>query len=113
MVTSIRVLAKLEAREYDAIILATAGLKRMGLEHLITKQLSADVMLPTCGQGALCIECRTGDQEIHRFIASLNDPISALCVHTERSVNAQLGGNCHIPLAVFCCNTSQPAVFTC
>ena len=99
-------LAKLEAGEYDAIILATAGLERMGLEHTITQLLSAEIMLPTCGQGALCIECRTNDQEVQRLIAGLNDPLSSLCVQTERSVNAQLGGNCHVPLAVFCTATS-------
>jgi hydroxymethylbilane synthase len=104
-------IAKLEAGEYNAIILATAGLERMGLEHLITEQLSADVMLPTCGQGALCIECRTDDQEIHQLIASLNDPVSALSIHTERSINAQLGGNCHVPLAVFCTVTPANQLF--
>lgn len=95
-------LAKLDAGEYDAIILAAAGLERMGMDHSITELLSDEIMLPTCGQGALCIECRTEDQEIQQLIAVLNDPVSALCVHTERRVNAQLGGNCHVPLAVFC-----------
>ena len=95
-------LSKLEDGEFDAIILAAAGLERMGLEHSITELLSEEIMLPTCGQGALCIECRTDDAEIQRLIACLNDPISALCVQTERRVNAQLGGNCHVPLAVFC-----------
>jgi hydroxymethylbilane synthase len=95
-------LAKLDAGEYDAIILAAAGLERMGLEEKITKFLTDDIMLPTCGQGALCIECRTDDLEIQQIINILNDPDSSLCVHTERSVNAQLGGNCHVPLAVFC-----------
>ncbi|MCL9685798.1 hydroxymethylbilane synthase [Legionella maioricensis] len=104
-------LAKLEAGEYDAIILATAGLERMGLEHIITERLSAEVMLPTCGQGALCIECRTDDQEIQQLIAGLNDPLSSLCVQAERSVNAQLGGNCHVPLAVFCTFTSPDQLF--
>ncbi|WP_045097336.1 hydroxymethylbilane synthase [Legionella fallonii] len=104
-------LAKLEAGEYDAIILAAAGLERMGFEQLITELLSADIMLPTCGQGALCIECRTDDQEIQQLIAALNDPISALCVQTERSVNAQLGGNCHVPLAVFCTVTPSNQLF--
>lgn len=99
-------LAKLEDGEYDAIILAAAGLERMGLEQVITEHLSAEMMLPTCGQGALCIECRTDDQEIQQLIAGLNDPVSSLCVQTERSVNAQLGGNCHVPLAVFCTVTS-------
>ncbi len=104
-------LAKLEAGEYDAIILAAAGLERMGLEHLITEFLSAEIMLPTCGQGALCIECRTDDQEIQQLITKLNDPTSALCVQTERSINAQLGGNCHVPLAVFCTLTSSNQLF--
>lgn len=95
-------LAKLDAGEYDAIILAAAGLERMGLEEKITEFLADDIMLPTCGQGALCIECRTDDLEMQQIISILNDPDSSLCVHTERSVNAQLGGNCHVPLAVFC-----------
>ncbi|KTC91956.1 hydroxymethylbilane synthase [Legionella cincinnatiensis] len=95
-------LEKLRSGEYQAIILAAAGLERMGFTHVITEQLSAKIMLPACGQGALAIECRTDDQEIHALVAALNDPISSLCVHTERQVNAQLGGNCHVPLAVFC-----------
>lgn len=95
-------LAKLEAGEYQAIILAAAGLERMGLDETITEQLSAQIMLPACGQGALAIECRTGDEETHALVTGLNDPLSAVCVHTERQVNALLGGNCHVPLAVFC-----------
>ncbi|KTD52808.1 hydroxymethylbilane synthase [Legionella quateirensis] len=100
-------LAKLEAGEYDAIILAAAGLERMGLEQSITELLSEDIMLPACGQGALCIECRSDDQDIQNIISILNDPVTSLCVHTERTVNAQLGGNCHVPLAVFCKMTSN------
>ena len=100
-------LAKLEAGEYDAIILAASGLERMGLEQSITELLSDDIMLPACGQGALCIECRSDDQDIQNIISILNDPVSSLCVHTERTVNAQLGGNCHVPLAVFCKMTSD------
>jgi hydroxymethylbilane synthase len=98
-------LAKLDTGEYDAIILAAAGLERMGLECSITELLSDEIMLPTCGQGALCVECRADDQEIQQLIACLNDPVSALCVQTERRVNSQLGGNCHVPLAVFCTQT--------
>lgn len=95
-------LAKLKAGDYDAIILAASGLERMGFTSSITEVLSAEIMLPTCGQGALCIETRSQDQDIQQLIASLNDPLSALCVQTERLVNARLGGNCHVPLAVFC-----------
>lgn len=95
-------LSKLEAGEYQAIILAAAGLERMQLQHHMKQLLPSKIMLPACGQGALCIESRIDDPEIHQFIAVLNDPLSALCVHTERRVNAQLGGNCHVPLAVYC-----------
>ena len=98
-------LAKLESGEYQAIILAAAGLERMGLNHEITEQLSEEIMLPACAQGALAIECRIDDQETQALIATLNDPISSVCVHTERQVNALLGGNCHVPLAVFCTPT--------
>lgn len=100
-------LAKLETEEYQAIILAAAGLERMGLSKAITERLSEQVMLPACGQGALAIECRTDDHEIQTLITKLNDPISSICVHTERQVNALLGGNCHVPLAVFCTPNSS------
>jgi hydroxymethylbilane synthase len=95
-------LEKLKNEEYHAIILAAAGLERLGYENLISELLPEEIMLPTCGQGALCIECRSDDHEIHQIIDCLNHPISSLCVQTERSVNAQLGGNCHVPLGVFC-----------
>ncbi len=95
-------LAKMEADEFDAIVLAVAGLDRMGLQDLITQTLNDDIMLPACGQGALGIECRSGDEVMQRLIAPLNDPMSATCVHSERYVNALLGGNCHVPIAVYC-----------
>ncbi|RUR12021.1 hydroxymethylbilane synthase [Legionella sp. km772] len=100
-------MAKLQAGEYDAIILAAAGLERMNLQHVITEVLSEDIMLPTCAQGALSIECREEDVEVQNLIAPLNDANSSLCVQTERLVNAQLGGNCHVPLAVFCTHTAS------
>lgn len=95
-------LAKLAAGEYDAIILAAAGLERLGMHHTITEIVPDKIMLPTCGQGALCIECRADDKDILALISHLNDPLSALCIKTERRVNAQLGGNCHVPLGVYC-----------
>ncbi len=95
-------LGKLESGEYQAIVLAAAGLERMGFNSKITEQLPESIMLPACGQGALAIECRTDDEEIKRLIKNLNDSVSAVCVQTERRVNALLGGNCHVPLAVFC-----------
>jgi len=95
-------LSKMEAGEFDAIILAVAGLKRMALQNMITETLSDDIMLPACGQGALGVECRTNDENILNLIAPLNDSVTALCVHGERHVNALLGGNCHVPVAVYC-----------
>lgn len=95
-------LEKLHAGKYDAIILAAAGLERLGMENRITEMLSDELMLPACGQGALGIECRSDDQEVQKLLKPLHDPLSALCVESERHVNALLGGNCHIPLAVFC-----------
>lgn len=95
-------LKKLEEASYDAIILAAAGLERMNLGHLMTEQLAEDLMLPACGQGALGIECRLEDQETLALIKPLNHALSAICLGAERRVNAKLGGNCHVPLAVFC-----------
>ena len=103
-------LAKMAVCEFDAIVLAVAGLERMGLENLITQTLDDDIMLPACGQGALGIESRTDDAVIQQLIAPLNDPMSALCVHSERHVNALLGGNCHVPIAVFCTPTADSTV---
>jgi hydroxymethylbilane synthase len=103
-------LAKLEAGEFQAIILAAAGLIRMSMDALITELLPEDIMLPSCGQGAVCIECRSDDEAIQQLIQPLNDADTALCVHTERLVNAQLGGNCHVPLAVFCTNNAPDSL---
>lgn len=95
-------ITKLKAGEYDAIVLAAAGLERMGMHTSIKEVLSTEIMLPACGQGALGIECRVNDEAVKKYIAPLNDPTSALCVNSERRVSALLGGNCHVPLAVYC-----------
>jgi hydroxymethylbilane synthase len=95
-------LEKLQDGAYQAIILAAAGLERMGIQNPIQEKLDINTMLPACGQGALGIECRVDDIDLQTLLAPLNDPLSALCVHAERQVNALLGGNCHLPVAVFC-----------
>ena len=95
-------LQKLHTTPFDALILATAGLIRLGLQDRIQQIIPEQLMLPACGQGALGIECRLDDTETRTYLAALNEPITALCVTTERQVNAQLGGNCHVPVAVFC-----------
>lgn len=95
-------LAKLESGQFHAIILAAAGLERMGLAHHITQLLPEALMLPACGQGALCIETRIEDTKILEIVSKIHDGDSSLCVSTERLVNKQLGGNCHVPLGVYC-----------
>lgn len=100
-------LNKLKSGEYDAIILAVAGLERLGMHDIITQIIDSDIMLPACGQGALGIECRTDDESIKKILAPLNDPLSAICVNTERRVNALLGGNCHVPVAVYCSHNAN------
>lgn len=93
---------KLQKHDYDAIILATSGLERMQLSHLITEQFDSRSMLPACGQGALGIECRLADVALIEKIKQLSCSKTTLCVNTERRVNAILGGNCHVPIAIYC-----------
>ncbi|KTC85108.1 hydroxymethylbilane synthase [Legionella brunensis] len=95
-------LEKLKAGEYDAIVLALAGLERLGMVENVSEILDDEIMLPACGQGALGIECRQDDTVLQKLITPLNDILSSLCVKVERHVNALLGGNCHVPLAVYC-----------
>lgn len=94
--------AKLVSLEYDAIILAVAGLQRLDMGHVMSEILSDELMLPSCGQGAIGIECRESDSWVQQLLAPLNHPATSLCVHTERLVNKALGGSCHTPLAVYC-----------
>lgn len=95
-------LEKLDQNRYDAIILAVAGLQRMELDDRIGEIMDQQQLLPACGQGALGLECRADDAWLLELIKPLNDVDSALCVQVEREVNARLGGNCHVPLAVLC-----------
>ena len=92
-------LGKLESGEYDAIILAAAGLKRLGLGDRITKTLSTQESLPAIGQGAIGIECRADDERINALLAPLNHAETSTRVSAERAFNARLGGSCQVPLA--------------
>lgn len=94
-------LKKLDQGEFDAIILASAGLIRMGLGSRIRSYLSIEDSLPAAGQGALGIECRLDDQEVLRLIQPLNDPTTADCVTAERAVCRHLGGGCKVPVAAY------------
>jgi hydroxymethylbilane synthase len=94
-------IAKLDRGEYDAIILAAAGLSRLGLENRITARLDVADMLPAPGQGALGIECLAGRAEVAALLAPLADHATAICVRAERAVSRALGGSCALPLAAY------------
>ncbi len=94
-------LAKLDAGEYDAIILAAAGLIRLGFEDRISSSISVDESLPAGGQGAVGIECRTGDTEIHALLAPLHHQDTATRVTAERALNKHLNGGCQVPIACY------------
>jgi hydroxymethylbilane synthase len=92
-------LRKVDAGECDAIVLARAGLVRLGLEGRVTEVLEPEVSLPAVGQGALGIECRADDDEVRALLARLHDPLTATCVAAERGVLIALGGDCKTPMA--------------
>lgn len=94
-------LAKLDAGEFDAIILASAGLKRLGLESRIAAQLMPEESLPAVGQGAIGIECRVDDMQIHEYLKVLHDEDTSIRVRAERAMNARLNGGCQVPIAGF------------
>jgi hydroxymethylbilane synthase len=91
-------LRKLEEGQYDAILLAAAGLKRLGLDEHIRAILSPEQSLPAVGQGALGIEIRTGRPELVTLLAPLNDPETAACVRAERAMSRALHGGCQAPI---------------
>lgn len=92
-------LGKLDAGEYDAILLAAAGMIRLGLSERITQFILPSILLPAIGQGAIGIECRAGDDVVHELIAPLNHEDTSLCVQTERAFSRRLFGGCQLPIA--------------
>ena len=94
-------LAKLDRGEYDAIILAAAGLKRLGLASRIRALLEPALSLPAAGQGALGIECMAQREDVLRLVAPLADADTAACVRAERAVSRALGGSCSVPLGAY------------
>jgi hydroxymethylbilane synthase len=91
-------LRKLEEGQYDAIILAVAGLRRMGWQDRITMHLDPSRFIPAIGQGAIGIEVRSADERIARILAPLNHPDSATAVRAERSLLTELEGGCQVPI---------------
>jgi hydroxymethylbilane synthase len=94
-------LRKLDEGEFDAIILAAAGLIRLEFEERITALLTPEESLPAIGQGAVGIECRSDDPRINALLAPLHHPATATCVTAERAMNHRLLGGCQVPIAGF------------
>jgi len=94
-------LAKLDAGDYDAIVLACAGLQRLGFDARIHSRLDAPQWLPAPAQGAIAIECRDDDAVVLALCAALDDAHTRTCVGAERAMNLALHGSCHVPVAAY------------
>ena len=95
-------LRKLHEGQYDAIILAAAGLDRLGLTAEVKELFSPEQMCPAAGQGALAIECRTSDNATREAVSALDNAATHFAVLVERAALATLGGGCHLPVGVYC-----------
>ncbi|PZO10394.1 MAG: hydroxymethylbilane synthase [Lysobacteraceae bacterium] len=94
-------LAKLDAGDYDAIVLACAGLERLGLGQRIRETLTAPRFIPAAAQGAIAIECRQGQPEVLALLAALDHANTRACVSAERAMTRTLGGSCQVPIAAY------------
>ena len=94
-------LAKLDAGDYDAIVLACAGLQRLGLGERIRERLTAPRFIPAAAQGAVTVECRQGAAGIIALLSVLDHAPTRACVDAERAMTRSLGGSCHVPIAAF------------
>ena len=92
-------ISKLDNGEYDAILLAAAGVKRMGWKERITELQAAEQFIPAIGQGAIGIEIRSDDERVRKLVAALNDQQTAVRVAAERALNEALQGGCQVPIA--------------
>ncbi|NCT68828.1 MAG: hydroxymethylbilane synthase [Rhodanobacteraceae bacterium] len=100
-------LAKLDAGDYDAIILACAGIERLGLGTRVRARLAPPDWLPAVAQGAIAIECRLGDREVLERVAGLDAAATHRCVAAERAMNLRLHGSCTVPIAGWCVETEN------
>lgn len=94
-------LRKLDEGQYEAIILAVAGLTRLGLAERVADAISTDISIPAAGQGAVGIECRSDDRVIRALLDAINHKATWQCVGAEREVTLMLGATCNLPIAVF------------
>jgi len=94
-------LRKLDEGQYEAIILAAAGLVRLGLDARIAERIPTEVMIPAIGQGAIAVETRVEDEEINALLAPLDHPPTRAATMAERAFLQRLGGGCHVPIAAY------------
>jgi hydroxymethylbilane synthase len=94
-------LRKLDSGEYDALVLAAAGLHRLGYDSRITEHLSEELVLPAVGQGALAIETRSDDESVNKIIQALEHKPTRMACHAERAFLRGLGGGCLVPIAAY------------
>ena len=101
---------KVSDGEYDAAVLAAAGIRRLGLDDVVTEWLSDETMLPAPGQGALAIQCRADDEAVLALLAALDDPAARAETTAERAFLRTLGGGCAAPVAALAVTTTTPRV---
>lgn len=94
-------LRKLDGGDYDAVILAVAGLTRLGLANRVREEISTDICIPAAGQGAVGIESRSNDPWVTKLVESINHSFTRVCVTAERKVTQLLGATCNLPVAVY------------
>ena len=94
-------LKKMESEKWDAVILAAAGMIRLGYENDITELLDPAISLPAVGQGALALETRVGNEEVNAIVRRLHHQPSAICVEAERAFLGRLGGGCQVPIGAY------------
>lgn len=91
---------KLQERQYDAVILALAGVRRAGMfDSSLMYAIDAEMLIPAAGQGALALQCRSGDVRTRQLLEAVDDPVTRACVDAERALVAMLEGDCHSPIA--------------
>src|SRR3972149_3721313 len=101
---------KLDEGQFDAIILAAAGVKRLGLQDRITEILPFEVSLPAIGQGAIGIECRADDESINKIVGALNHKETSIAVRAERAFLRKLEGGCQVPIAAYANIVNNPPI---
>jgi hydroxymethylbilane synthase len=101
---------KVTGGEFDAAVLAAAGVRRLGLEHAVTEWLGVETMVPAPGQGALAIQCRADDEAMRALLAKLDDSVARAETTAERAFLHELGAGCAAPVAALAVTTTTPRV---